>query len=660
MPNYGLVIDSTYNPISYEQYVAPFIQYAEVYNKIADQYDALEMEANKWEKLANSSIDQKEYDQYQSYARKLRAAAEDLAENGLSSRTRSTLSSLRGEYSKTIQPISDAWDLREKERELQRQALLQNPDIMFSRDAANTRLSAYMSGTPALQTYNGARLYEYTSKAVEQLAQAAREDLMENGANSEWYKILGGQYYQKDNYRGVTADVIMQSMFDANGDIRPEANKYLKAIGEGAIELSGMRNWSNWNDVASRAYNYINQGLWGAIGTEEEKQLSSKYYDYMLKKHDASHSKTIETTSKPVERTTTILTDENPKITKQYSKIYNKYKEELSEDIKNLRGVSTVSELMKSYYEFINDYNSSTQELEQQLQSSGITNIYKKYGGNWLIPDISLTEQEEEALIQQVRAKKDYKGYSDRIVKGDDYYRALKQQLLNKKWSENKDLIESLRSQYEQKEYFDNDVKKYKLSDEEKQVLEQLGITEEDFYTNPKAVDDLIFESTLTYLNATNDAGQDFKQDILGTVRRNTLGKTNVEVYKIRTKNGSKDKVKDKNIQSLLANDNIEAIMLDPTTLKNNELTIQDIEGNYYSIPLEYLGSNVLQALTSPTFTVKINNEDKSISLLDYWKLAINKKKYNLAHEIEVQIADVISGEFNYNFYQKQGDTQKE
>jgi hypothetical protein len=41
---------------------------------------------------------------------------------------------------------------------------------MFSRDASNTGLSAYMNGTPALQTYNGTRLYEYTSKAVEQLA----------------------------------------------------------------------------------------------------------------------------------------------------------------------------------------------------------------------------------------------------------------------------------------------------------------------------------------------------------------------------------------------------------------------------------------------------------------------------------------------------------
>lgn len=288
MPNYGLVIDSTYNPISYEQYVAPFIQYAEVYNKIADQYDALEMEVNKWEKLANDATTIEEYRQYQSYANKIKAAADDLAENGLSSRTRSTLSQLRGDYAKIIQPISDAWDIREKERELQRQALISNPDIMFDRDAAASGLKPYMHGTPTLKTYNGARLYEYTSKAVEQLAQTAREDLMENGANSEWYRILGGQYFQKDNYKGVTADVVMQAMFDANGNVKPEANKYLNAIANGAIELSGMRDWDNWEDIKSRAYSYVNQGLWGAIGTEEEKQLSNKYYDYALKQEEAA------------------------------------------------------------------------------------------------------------------------------------------------------------------------------------------------------------------------------------------------------------------------------------------------------------------------------------------------------------------------------------
>ena len=95
MPNFGLVVTPTFNPMSYEQYVQPFKDYAEIYNKISDAYDALEMEANKWEKLANSSIDTVQYQQYKKYADDLRLAASDLAENGLNHKTRSTLSNLR-------------------------------------------------------------------------------------------------------------------------------------------------------------------------------------------------------------------------------------------------------------------------------------------------------------------------------------------------------------------------------------------------------------------------------------------------------------------------------------------------------------------------------------------------------------------------------------
>jgi len=36
MPNFGLVVDASYDPISYEQYVAPFKEYITMYDKVAD------------------------------------------------------------------------------------------------------------------------------------------------------------------------------------------------------------------------------------------------------------------------------------------------------------------------------------------------------------------------------------------------------------------------------------------------------------------------------------------------------------------------------------------------------------------------------------------------------------------------------------------------
>ena len=94
MPNYGLVATPQYNPMSYEQYIAPFREYAGVYNQMADAYDKLEVEANQWEKLAQNAKDKPEYDQYKRYAEDLRTAANDLASNGLSQKTRGALSGL--------------------------------------------------------------------------------------------------------------------------------------------------------------------------------------------------------------------------------------------------------------------------------------------------------------------------------------------------------------------------------------------------------------------------------------------------------------------------------------------------------------------------------------------------------------------------------------
>ena len=189
MPNYGLVINSTYNPMSYEQYVAPFKDYAEVYNKVADQYDALEMEANKWEKLASSSQDQAQYEQYKNYARDLRAAANDLAENGLSTKTRGLVSSLRGRYASEIQPIEEAYNYRAKLAEEQRKL---NPkgDLQWDIDFSKIGLGAIMSN-PTL-SYSPGRSLSEMEQAGEDIGKAAST----RRVLSEKARDMGNQYYR--------------------------------------------------------------------------------------------------------------------------------------------------------------------------------------------------------------------------------------------------------------------------------------------------------------------------------------------------------------------------------------------------------------------------------------------------------------------------------
>ena len=184
MPNYSLVVTPQYNPMSYEQYIAPFREYAGVYNQMADAYDKLEGEANQWEKLAQNAKDKPEYDQYKRYAEDLRTAANDLASNGLSQKTRGALSGLYQRYAKEIKPIEEKFNYRQKMIDEQRKL---NPtgDIQFDRDYSQMGLSDFNLG----DSYSGRSLSDIEKEAYDQAVALSSRRL------SAPAKTMANQYF---------------------------------------------------------------------------------------------------------------------------------------------------------------------------------------------------------------------------------------------------------------------------------------------------------------------------------------------------------------------------------------------------------------------------------------------------------------------------------
>lgn len=219
MPNYGLVVTPQYNPMSYEQYAKPFEDYAKVYNQMADAYDALEMEANQWEKLANSDVDSPQYEQYKKYANDLRAAANELSENGLSVKTRGAISNMRKRYAGEIKPIEEAYNYRQKMAEEQRKL---NPkgDMQFDVDFSRIGLGEIMKN-PTL-SYRGRSLSEIENEATEQAKAASSRRVVSRKA-----KELGNQYYQiLQGYGKTEAAKFLNSIRQSN----PSEYKELDAL----------------------------------------------------------------------------------------------------------------------------------------------------------------------------------------------------------------------------------------------------------------------------------------------------------------------------------------------------------------------------------------------------------------------------------------------
>ena len=276
MPNYGLVVTPTYNPMSYEQYIKPFQDYAQVYNATVDQIDTLEMEANQWERLADSDIDAPQYQQYKSYADDLRKYANEIATQGLSSRTRAGLSRMRQRYAKEIKPIEDAYARREEEIKFQREARLKDPDVIFNRDASSTALGRYMSSIPELKNYSGRMLQAYSAEASKQLAKQVREN------PRQWNTILGGQYFETANTTGLTDADILATIANS-----PNRSAALSAIGEQVLGMSGMDKWNEWSpELQARVNSYIENGYWQAIGETKFDNLSNKYYDFLMRQRE--------------------------------------------------------------------------------------------------------------------------------------------------------------------------------------------------------------------------------------------------------------------------------------------------------------------------------------------------------------------------------------
>lgn len=224
MPNYGLVVTPTYNPMSYEQYIQPFKDYAQVYNATVDQIDALEMEANQWERLADSDIDAPQYQQYKNYADDLRKYANEIATQGLSSRTRAGLSRMRQRYAKEIKPIEEAFNYRQKMAEEQRKL---NPtgDIQYTVDFSNIGLGEIMRN-PSLG-YSARSLSEIEKSAFEQAQAFSTRNITSRHATE-----LGNQYYQ-----------ILQGMG------QEAASEFLKGVQEGRNNQFTAEDLQQLNDL---------------------------------------------------------------------------------------------------------------------------------------------------------------------------------------------------------------------------------------------------------------------------------------------------------------------------------------------------------------------------------------------------------------------------
>ena len=264
MANFSLVVNSKFNPFSFERYIQPYQIYGQAYREVENTLGELDTKASVWEEMANEQTDPYAYKMYKTYANDLEEQAGQLAREGLNAASRRDMLNMRARYSKEITPIEQAYTARQKQAEQQQQALLQDPTLLLSRRASTTSLDDYIRNPQlAYEAYSGKLITAQAASAASALAKEMQEK------PRKWRSILGNSYYETMMQKGFSSQAVLQAIQD-----NPDAAPQLTRIVEDAINSSGVRDWGDQTTIA-RAIDYAKQGLWSAVGETQYQTLDN-------------------------------------------------------------------------------------------------------------------------------------------------------------------------------------------------------------------------------------------------------------------------------------------------------------------------------------------------------------------------------------------------
>lgn len=260
--NYSLTVSSTFNPYSLQELLPIYQANAQAQYQAEEAFSQLQMKADQWEKLANNAQDADVYSKYKSYSNQLKAAADDILNNGINTASRRNLMNMRAQYASNIIPIEEAYNKRQQQAQVLWQARLQDPTLI-AQDPSELGLSYYMKNpTYTPQSYSGKLLTAQSAQAAQNLAKT-----LSSYGKGEPIDNYTNTFIQK---HGLTRNDIQKYL---NGETTA-TNKVLGAIYQQVYDSSQIGNWANENQ-RRQAANFIKQGMWSAIGQDTVQAMEN-------------------------------------------------------------------------------------------------------------------------------------------------------------------------------------------------------------------------------------------------------------------------------------------------------------------------------------------------------------------------------------------------
>lgn len=273
MANYSLVVNSKFQPFSFDRYLQPYQIYGQNYKEIEEQYTDLSTKAGIWDGLANEQTDPYTYKMYKTYANDLENQASQLASEGLDAVSRKNMLDMRARYSKEIIPIEQAYKARTEEAAEQYKG--RAAGMVYEGDASTASLDRYLNN-PSIR-FNQANSQE-GFKRVATTASALSKGLRDyrNGKRLDPYVKT---WLQEHGYKDTdVAKAINDIQRLINGDTDVDTNGVLNSILQDELNVSGVGKWSDKAAVMDY-FSRVAPALYQAVGQTQV----SPYEDYGAK-----------------------------------------------------------------------------------------------------------------------------------------------------------------------------------------------------------------------------------------------------------------------------------------------------------------------------------------------------------------------------------------
>jgi hypothetical protein len=220
MANYSLVINSKFQPFSFERYIQPLQMYGAAFKEQQDALNEIDTKASVWENLANEQTDPETYKQYKAFADDLHSQAESISKYGINTSSRQAMLDMRSRYAREITPIEQAYNKRAAD--IARQQKLSDATggkTVFTRTAATTSLDDYRKGVEDFGQANLDQIMQESAAGAK--AMSARIFSREEEKNA-----FNGDYYALVQRQGLTPEEATKVL--AGSGKYPEFTKYIE------------------------------------------------------------------------------------------------------------------------------------------------------------------------------------------------------------------------------------------------------------------------------------------------------------------------------------------------------------------------------------------------------------------------------------------------